>query len=317
MALGEFELIARYFDDARFAVPGAAGVVLGIGDDCAILRVPVGEDLLISVDTLVSGVHFPAGFDPAHLARRALAVNLSDLAAMGARPAWFTLALTLPEVEEHWLAAFSGALAAFAQCFGVALVGGDTTRGPLSITIQVHGTVPEGSALRRDGARVGDELWVSGHPGLAALGLRHILAGSADTPAARVFLQPEPRLALGAALRGVASAAIDVSDGLLADAGHIAERSGVAIVVEPSRLPLAAELVQLADHDDALSLVLGGGDDYELCFTAAPAHAAEITTIANSLGLVCTCIGRVGQGAGARAAGFVPRRAGFRHFTDC
>lgn len=316
MALGEFELIARYFAAERFAVPAAAGVVLGIGDDCAIVRVPAAEDLLISVDTLVAGVHFPADFDPAHLAQRALAVNLSDLAAMGARPAWFTLALTLPEVDEPWLAAFSGALAAFARRFGIALVGGDTTRGPLSITVQVHGTVPAGSALRRDGACAGDELWVSGQPGLAALGLRHILAGSVETAAARVFLQPEPRLALGAALRGVASAVIDVSDGLLADAGHIAERSGVAIVVEPARLPLAAELAQLADRDDALSLALGGGDDYELCFAVAPTRAAEIMAIANELGLACTRIGRVEQGAGVRAAGFVPRRAGYRHFTD-
>jgi len=315
VALGEFELIARYFTAERFAV-SAAGVVLGIGDDCAIVRVPAAEDLLISVDTLVAGVHFPADFDPAHLAQRALAVNLSDLAAMGARPAWFTLALTLPAVDEPWLASFSAALAAFARRFDIALVGGDTTRGPLSITVQVHGTVPAGSALRRDGACAGDELWVSGQPGLAALGLRHILAGNAETAAARVFLQPEPRIALGAALRGVASAAIDVSDGLLADAGHIAERSGVAIVVEPSRLPLAAELTRLADRDDALSLVLGGGDDYELCFTAAPARAAEITGIANALGLPCTRIGRVEQGAGVRAEGFVPQRAGYRHFAD-
>ncbi len=316
MALGEFELIARYFTGDRFAYQPGAGVVLGVSDDCAILRVPDGEDLLVSIDTLVAGVHFPARLDPAHIAHRALAVNLSDLAAMGARPLWFTLALTLPAIDEHWLAAFADALAVLAQRFGIALVGGDTTSGPLSITIQVHGAAPAGSALRRSGARPADEVWVSGTPGLAALGLRHVLAGSRDTVAARTFLRPEPRIALGSALRGVASAAIDVSDGLLADAAHIAERSRVALVIEPWQLPLAPELAALAERDDALSLALGGGDDYELCFTAAPGRAPAIGTIAAGLGVACTRIGRVEAGEGARCTGFVPRRAGYRHFAD-
>lgn len=316
MALGEFELIARYFATQSFAVPATADVVLGMGDDCAILHVPEGEDLLVSIDTLVAGVHFPAHVDPAHLARRALAVNLSDLAAMGASPKWFTLALTLPAVDEQWLAPFSASLASFARRHGIVLVGGDTTRGPLSITIQVHGTAPAGSAMRRDGAHVGDELWVSGQPGLAALGLRQLLAGCDESSATGVFLNPEPRLALGKALRDTASAAIDVSDGLLADAGHIAARSGVAIVIETSLLPLAAELEALDDREDALSLALSGGDDYELCFTASPEHATAIAALSRDLGLRCTRIGRVERGSGAHSPGFVPRRTGYRHFAD-
>lgn len=312
---GEFELIARYFTDGQFTTT-APGVILGVGDDCAILRVPEGGDLLVAIDTLVAGVHFPVGIDPASLAHRALAVNLSDLAAMGAEPLWFTLALTLPQAQDQWLAPFSAALAALARRFDIALVGGDTTSGPLAITIQVHGTAPVGMALRRDGARPGDEVWVSGSPGLAALGLRQILADDGDTPAAAVFLYPEPRIALGRALRGIATAAIDVSDGLLADATHIAQRSSVGIVLDPALLPLAPELAALADRDDALSLVLGGGDDYELCFTAEPARAPEVAAIAGSLGLACTRIGHVEEGTGACCAGFVPRRAGYRHFAE-
>jgi len=314
MALSEFELIARYFDSPDFALPEAEGVLLGIGDDAAILRLPPGEDLAVSIDTLVAGVHFPADSSPEQIGHRALAVNLSDLAAMGARPLWFTLALTLPEADEAWLAGFSRGLAALARRHHVALVGGDTTRGPLSITIQVHGCVPPGLALRRDGARAGDDVWVSGHPGTAALGLRQLLAGGARDEAARVFAEPAPRVALGLALRGLASAAIDVSDGLLADAGHIAARSAVAIVLERERLPFSPQLDSLADRDDACALALGGGDDYELCFTAPPRHGAAIAGAAADLGLACTRIGRVLAGQGVECAGFVPRAGGYQHF---
>lgn len=314
MALSEFELIARFFDSPDFAVPDAEGVVLGVGDDAAILRLPPGEDLAVSVDTLVAGVHFPVASSPEQIGHRALAVNLSDLAAMGARPLWFTLALTLPEADEAWLAGFSRGLAAIARRFRVVLVGGDTTRGPLSITIQVHGSVPAGLALRRDGARPGDEVWVSGHPGTAALGLRQLLAGGARDEAAQVFVEPQPRVALGLALRGLASAAIDVSDGLLADAGHIAERSAVAIALERERLPFSPPLAALADRDDACTLLLTGGDDYELCFTAPSRHGAAIAGAAADLGLACTRIGRVLAGRGVTCAGFVPRAAGYQHF---
>jgi len=314
MALSEFELIARYFASPDFAIPAPEGVVLGIGDDAAILRPPPGEDLLVSIDTLVADVHFPRSVAPAQLGHRALAVNLSDLAAMGARPLWFTLALTLPEADESWLAGFSRGLAALARRCDIALVGGDTTRGPLSITVQVHGAAPAGAALRRDGARAGDEVWVSGHPGTAALGLRRQIAGAPDTdPALRVFLEPEPRMALGIALRGLASAAIDVSDGLLADAGHIAERSGVAIVLERALLPVGPELAALADRDEALALALGGGDDYELCFTAPPPQAAAIAAAAARLDVPCTRIGRVLPGQGARCAG-AAAFTGYEHF---
>ena len=314
MALSEFELIARFFDSPDFAVPDAEGVVLGVGDDAAILRLPPGEDLAVAVDTLVAGVHFPVASGPEQIGHRALAVNLSDLAAMGARPLWFTLALTLPEADEAWLAGFSRGLAAIARRFRVVLVGGDTTRGPLSITIQVHGSVPAGLALRRDGARPGDEVWVSGHPGTAALGLRQLLAGGARDEAAQVFAEPQPRVALGLALRGLASAAIDVSDGLLADAGHIAERSAVAIALERERLPFSPPLAALADRDDACTLALTGGDDYELCFTAPPRHGAAIAGAAADLGLACTRIGRVLAGRGVTCTGFVPRAAGYQHF---
>jgi thiamine-monophosphate kinase len=316
VALSEFELIARYFDSPDFAVPDAEGVLLGVGDDAALLRLPPGEDLAVSVDTLVAGVHFPSDSSPEQIGHRALAVNLSDLAAMGARPLWFTLALTLPEADEAWLAGFSRGLAALARLYHVALVGGDTTRGPLSITIQVHGSVPAELALRRDGARAGDDVWVSGHPGTAALGLRQLLAGGPRDEAARVFLAPVPRIALGLALRGLASAAIDVSDGLLADAGHIAGRSGVAIVLERERLPFSPPLAALADPQDACALALTGGDDYELCFTAPPRHAAAIAGAGADLGLACTRIGRVLAGQGVSCTGFVPRAAGYQHFRD-
>lgn len=316
MALSEFELIARYFASPDFAVSDAEGVLLGVGDDAALLRLPPGEDLAVSVDTLVAGVHFPCDSSAEQIGHRALAVNLSDLAAMGARPLWFTLALTLPEADEAWLAGFSRGLAVLARRYHVALVGGDTTRGPLSITIQVHGSVPAELALRRDGARAGDDVWVSGHPGTAALGLRQLLAGGPRDEAACVFVAPVPRIALGLALRGLASAAIDVSDGLLADAGHIAGRSGVAIALERERLPFSPPLAALADPQDACALALTGGDDYELCFTAPPRHAAAIAGAGADLGLACTRIGRVLAGQGVRCAGFVPRAAGYQHFRD-
>lgn len=312
MALSEFQLIARYF---AALTPGAAeGVLLGIGDDAAILRPPPGEDLLVSVDTLVSGVHFPPALSAGAIGHRALAVNLSDLAAMGARPLWFTLALTLPSVDEAWLHGFAAGLGGLARRAGIALVGGDTTRGPLSITVQVQGAAAQGMALRRDGARPGDALWVTGCPGLAALGLRHLLAGAReDDPRCAAFLCPEPRLGFGRALAGLATAAIDVSDGLLADAGHLAERSGCGVEIEASLLPRGDALAALA-AEDALGLVLTGGDDYELCFTAPASAGARIAALAAHHGLPCTRIGTVVAGSGANCRDFHGARTGFQHF---
>ncbi|MBP8924312.1 MAG: thiamine-phosphate kinase [Pseudomonadales bacterium] len=310
MALTEFGLITRYFEAPRFAVAPDCGVVLGIGDDAAILRPPPGQDLVVSIDTLVAGVHFPPAMAPEHIGHRALAVNLSDLAAMGAQPLWFTLALTLPEADADWLEGFSRGLAALAQRSGIALVGGDTTRGPLSITIQVHGCVAPGTALRRDGAQPGDDVHVSGVPGSAALGLQRVLAGHGpEDEQARIFLYPEPRIALGLRLRGIASAAIDVSDGLLADAGHIAARSRVRIVLASERLPLCAG----CEAPVALQLCLAGGDDYELCFTASPLRRDAIAGIASALELRCTRIGEVLPGEGVDCDGYGAAH-GYEHF---
>ncbi|MFM7273179.1 MAG: thiamine-phosphate kinase [Gammaproteobacteria bacterium] len=314
MALDEFALIDRYFGQSAIARDGE-GVLLGIGDDGAILRPPPGEDLVVSIDTLIEGVHFPRDFPAYATGHRALAVNLSDLAAMGARPLWFTLALCLPAVDEHWLAGFAAGLSAIAARHGITLVGGDTTRGPLAITVQVHGAIEPGAALRRDGAREGDDVWVSGEPGLAALGLARWLAGEREAPAVPSrFSAPEPRIALGRALRGVASAAIDVSDGLLADAGHIGERSACLLELDADALPLGAALRDPGDPGRALALCLAGGDDYELCFTAAPGERARIAAIAEATGSPCTRIGRVLPGCGARCPGAPAGNAGYRHF---
>jgi thiamine-monophosphate kinase len=314
MALDEFALIDRYFGQTAIAQDGE-GVLLGIGDDAAILRPPSGEDLVVSIDTLLEGVHFPRDFAAQAIGHRALAVNLSDLAAMGARPLWFTLAISLPAVDEDWLAGFSAGLSAIALRHGIALVGGDTTRGPLAITVQVHGAIEPGAALRRDGAREGDDVWVSGEPGLAALGLVRWLAGErAASAVPSRFTSPEPRIALGRALRGVASAAIDVSDGLLADAGHIGERSGCLLELAADDLPLGDALQQLRDPARALALCLSGGDDYELCFTAPPAARARVAAISAATGSPCTRIGGVLPGRGARCPGVAPALSGYRHF---
>ncbi|MGB5467180.1 MAG: thiamine-phosphate kinase, partial [Sedimenticolaceae bacterium] len=240
MSVSEFDLIRDYFARATGA---RADVLLGIGDDCALLRPPPGLALAVSVDTLVAGRHFLVDADPLHLGHKALAVNLSDLAAMGAQPAWATLALTLPQVDRNWLRAFMDGFAALAATHDVQLVGGDTTRGPLSITVQVHGFVDSLLALRRSGARAGDRIMVSGTVGDAGLALQLMQqnpgGGSVDSRLSRRLDRPTPRVALGRLLVGQASAAIDVSDGLIADLGHICDASGVGARVELARLPLS------------------------------------------------------------------------------
>ena len=273
MALSEFALIERFF--RRCGAP-RTDVRLGVGDDAALLAVPGGSELVAAIDTLVAGVHFPHGSPPASIGHRALAVNLSDLAAMGARPAWALLALTLPEAEENWLEEFTTGFADLARAHNVALVGGDTTRGPLCISVQLLGHVAAGTALTRGGGNAGDVLFVSGTCGDAAAGLAIEQGQLEPKPDARAwlrerFLWPTPRVALGERLRGFASACIDVSDGLLADAGKLASASHTGAELAWAEVPLSEPLRAVLGEERARELALTGGDDYELCF-AVPLH---------------------------------------------
>jgi len=294
--LGEFELIHRFFDRGP-----ARRVELGVGDDCALLGpFAPGRSLAVSTDMLVGGRHFFDDAAPESVGHKALAVNLSDLAAMGASPLAFTLALALPAADEGWLEGFARGLFAIADRFDCELVGGDTTRGPLNVCITVFGEVPLGGALRRDGAQPGDDLWVSGDLGAAAFAVRERLAGRAPPPAALARLErPEPRVALGAALRHLARSAIDLSDGLLGDLGHVCERSRVGAELRWAQVPLAACLRAQPPAEQA-ACALGGGDDYELLFSAAPENRAAIAALAPALGLGLTRIGTVVSGEAVR-----------------
>ena len=295
----EFDLIARFFTRP------APNAVLGVGDDAALLAPTPGTELVISSDMLVAGRHFLADANPYPLGHKALAVNLSDLAAMGAVPRWATLSLALPEADETWLAAFSRGFFELADRYNVSLVGGDTTRGPLNLCVTILGEAPVGRALRRSGAKVDDGVWVSGDLGAAALGVRYlngqIMLDTADAALCQDRLHwPEPRIVLGNMLSCVAHAAIDISDGLLADLGHILECSGVGAEIEFDRLP--AHPVLAAKRADPLvrRCLLAGGDDYELCFTAAAGHADAIGSLSRQLGLPLTRIGRIVPGSGVR-----------------
>jgi len=298
----EFDLIARHF------MRPAANAVLGVGDDCALLQVTNGMDLAVSTDTMVSGTHFFPEVDPEHLGHKSLAVNLSDIAAMGAMPYWATLALTLPTVDHDWLAAFAKGFFDLAEEFNVSLVGGDTTRGPLSLTVTIMGEVPAGAALRRSGAKAGNDIWVSGHLGDAALAVAHrkglIKLDEADVEEALMHLyEPMPRVQLGQALRGQATAAIDISDGLLGDLGHICRLSGVGATVELARIPLSDIAAKHIESDAGRTAVVAGGDDYELCFTA-PANSREsIADLTNMLGIPLTRIGQIKRGKGVSLLG--------------
>ncbi|SFC56812.1 thiamine-monophosphate kinase [Microbulbifer thermotolerans] len=313
-ASGEFDIIRDFFAGAK---KNSEGVVLGIGDDCALLRPPAEGVLATSVDTLVADRHFPAGADPVAVAARALRVNLSDLAAMNARPLWFTLALTLPHSDVDWLRAFSRGLLETAARYGISLVGGDTTRGPLSITIQVTG-ISE-CPLRRDGASAGDAVYVSGSLGAAAAALPVILgqqpaAESTRREAEHVFYFPEPQLSLSESIGGLASSALDISDGLLADLGHICAASGVSADIDMQALPVAPLAQQLAG-EGAAALAAGGGDDYQLCFTVPPENIPQLEL----LGLDVTRIGRIVEGAGEVRAWrdgerWIPQACGYQHF---
>ena len=280
MSLGEFDIIARYF--TRTAPRD--DVLLGVGDDAALLMPPPGHALVAATDTLVEGRHFLPGTPAASVGHNALAVNLSDLAAMGADPAWALLSLSMPDVDEAWLGEFARGLHALASRHGVALVGGDTVSGPRVVTVEVLGLVPPDAALRRDRARPGDAIFVSGTPGVAAAGLELLRDGRAtfdsNDPRVRRFLYTEPRLVLGRALRGRATAAMDVSDGLLGDLAKLAAASKVGARLDLERLPLQSLLAAGNDRPRAEQYALHGGDDYELLFTlpgdAADAYAAEI-----------------------------------------
>jgi thiamine-monophosphate kinase len=314
----EFQLIARYFTRP------VRRAVLGVGDDAALCRVAPGMELAASTDMLVSGTHFAPHADPRRLGHKALAVNVSDLAAMGATPRWALLSLSLPGVEPAWLRAFSRGFFALADRFGVDLIGGDTTRGPLNLSVTILGEVPRGQALRRDRARIGDDIWVSGELGTAALGLAH-QQGRVRLPAAtaarclRALDLPQPRVALGLGLRGLAHAAIDVSDGLTADLGHICERSGLGADLRIDRIPCAAALAKLADRPLAEQALVAGGDDYELCFTAARRHRGRIEALGARLGLRLGRVGCMRAGRGVRllrgdGSVYRARKRGFDHF---
>ncbi|MBL8299575.1 MAG: thiamine-phosphate kinase [Rhodanobacteraceae bacterium] len=325
--MGEFALIEEIRQRCNVPRPD---VTLGIGDDAALLQPRAGNELAVSMDTLVAGVHFPATTAPFDLGWKALAVNLSDLAAMGAEPAWATLALTLPSPDADWLARFCEGFAALARAHELALVGGDTTRGPLSITLTVQGFVPRGAALRRDGARAGDRIVVSGHLGEAAAGLSLLLGtdaprglGDADREHLLQRLnRPHPRLALGLALRGIASAAIDISDGLHQDLGHIAARSGLAARIHADCLPRSDTLARAGDVLQCLRWQLAGGDDYELCCAVPPDRMAQALAAAARCGVPLTDIGAfepgsqvrvIGRGGDEIAVGY----GGWEHFSAC
>ena len=291
----EFDIIRRYFTRP------VKRALLGVGDDCALIAPEPGSVMAVSTDMLAEGRHFLAGTDPARLGHKALAVNLSDLAAMGAAPRYATLALALPEADERWLAQFTQGFFTLADAFGVELIGGDTTRGPRNLCITVIGAVPPELALRRDGAKIGDEVWLSGCTGDAALALAHLNARVRLSDAAlahclaRLHL-PVPRVALGLALRGLATSAIDVSDGLVGDLGHIGERSGMAVELRFADVPRSPALKACADERLAQACLLAGGDDYELAFTASPDSRERVGAVAAELGLALTRIGTVSAG---------------------
>jgi thiamine-monophosphate kinase len=279
----EFEIIDRYFSRP------ASGARLGVGDDAALVEPAAGCELAVSTDLLLEGRHFAVRAEPRALGHKALAVNLSDMAAMGATPRWATLALALPAADEAWIDEFAAGFYALAARFKVDLVGGDTTRGPLALCVTILGEVPAGTALRRDGAQPGDDVWVSGELGGAALALER----PENAKAAKRLHEPEPRVALGERLRGLASAAIDVSDGFAQDLGHVLERSGVGALVRYADLPK----FRIADPALEQRCVLAGGDDYELAFTAPPAARARIEALAAPLGLALSRVGTIEPGA--------------------
>ena len=314
----EFDLI----ESIRARAGSRPDVILGIGDDAAVLQVPAGKQLVVAMDTLNAGVHFPEETAAADIGWKSLAVNLSDLAAMGAQPTWCTLSLSLPKAEQGWLDAFLDGFLELAVRHNVALVGGDTTRGPLSICVTVHGFVDPGRALRRDGAKPGDDIWVSGTLGDAAGALAQWRGNSRIDPALKTRLdRPTPRIDLGLALAGVAHSCIDVSDGLMADLGHVCGRSDVAAEIDTADLPVSDALRTAFQEESMRALQASGGDDYELCFTAPPDARAAIENLARQAETPVIRVGRIVAGKGVRALlgdgrAWAPAGDGYAHFSD-
>lgn len=315
----EFDLIARHFTRP------AKNAVLGVGDDCALVDVSNGMDLAVSTDTMVSGTHFFPEVDPETLGHKALAVNLSDIAAMGAMPYWAMLALTVPGVDHKWLAAFAKGFFDLADEFGVTLIGGDTTRGPLTLTVTIMGEVPAGAALRRGGAKPGNDIWVSGQIGDAALAVAHrnglVKLADADQREALVRLyEPMPRVGLGQALRGLATSAIDISDGLLGDLGHVCRLSKVGAKVDLAAIPVSSIGAKHVGSKEGLTAIVAGGDDYELCFTAHANSRESIADLTAVLGVPLTRIGQIYKGKGVSLMGADAKPVsidgrGFDHFA--
>lgn len=320
--MNEFQLIQQFFQREQAEDP-AAGVVLGIGDDCALLQIPAGKQLAVSVDTLVADVHFPADAEPEFIAERALRTNLSDLAAMGAEPLWFTLALTLPQADEEWLRSFSRGLFRCAREFGIALVGGDTTSGGLSITIQVMGSLEPYQAMRRDGANVGDFVLVThflgdGAAALASLQNKITFSDEDSDYLLERFYRPKPRLSESKMIRELASAALDISDGLVADLSHICNASDLGAIIDVENLPLSPAVLSLNNAEQAYEWALSGGDDYELCFTVSPDHMPDIAMLIAQGKLQATVIGEMIAGNKVmcefEGKPFALTNTGYKHF---
>ncbi len=298
-SLSEFSIISRFFSDGMLAdKQKSSNILLGVGDDCALLQMNNNQAMALSMDTMVAGRHFPEQAPPEDIAYRAVAVAVSDLAAMGADPLAFTLGLTLPDSNENWLERFSRGLRSAANNFNISLIGGDTTKGSLAITVQVHGLLPENKKILRSGAAPGDTVFVSGYLGDAATALAVLNDdASVDDETRRYlcnrFYRPQPRIALGQALLPIASAAIDISDGLLADLGHIAEASGLGATIYADRLPISTTVAKLVDDKKAINHALIGGDDYELCFTASSSSRETLQQISSRLGITITEIGEM------------------------
>jgi len=321
MPLAEFDLIREFFSNSTAS---RDDVILGVGDDCALLQPPAGMEMAITTDTLVEGVHFSPGTDPEALGHKSLAVNLSDLAAMGAQPSWVTLALTMPAGDPDWLKGFSRGFLTLAQKHHVALIGGDTTSGPLSITVTAHGFVEPHKAIRRSGAKVGDQIYVTGSLGDAGLALLVRQGGYTPGDGLSQLEQrldrPQPRLAAGQALNSIATAAIDISDGLISDLGHICERSGVGARVYLDQIPTSAEVKRYLQQGGDWGVVVAAGDDYELCMMVSPAQEPLLEAISSELDCDLTLVGEMVAGTevaciqpdGSVVTEFI---SGYQHFT--